>query len=74
MTANAKFGALDHAWYEAMMSCLERLSDAELQDLRDWEASDAFTKTGDWEGWPPHIGSRPGHEQRHRPVLVLRRA
>jgi hypothetical protein len=74
MRSNAKFGARLFDWYERMMACLEQLSEAELRDLRDWEASPAFTKTGDWAGWLPHIGPRPGKEQQHRPALVRRRA
>lgn len=58
------------------MECLEKLSGAELEDLRDWEASPAFTKTGDWPGFLPLIGPRPSQSEERRlgPALVRRRA
>jgi hypothetical protein len=74
MRSNVKFGARLHDWYEAMMTCYEHLSDSELQDLRDWEQSPAFTRTGDWPGWLRYIGARPGEVVQQRPVLVQRRA
>jgi hypothetical protein len=74
MNQDNRFGSRLHDWYEAMMTCLERLPGAELQELRDWEASPAFTRTGDWPGWLPYIGARPRGEAQQRPILIRRRA
>jgi len=73
--SNAKFGALLRKWWGSMLICYEeQLSDAERQDLHDWEASAAFTGTGDWPGWLPYIGPRPGQIVARRPLLMQRRA
>jgi hypothetical protein len=73
--ANVVFGALLRRWWESMVTCYEEeLSDSERQELHDWEASPAFTGTGDWPGWLPHIGPRPGQIVQRHPLLMRRRA
>jgi hypothetical protein len=69
MRSNVKFGARLHDWYEAMMTCYEHLSDSELQDLRDWERSPAFTRTDDWPGWLRYIGARAPRQSSTAPCF-----
>jgi hypothetical protein len=74
-TSKVKFGATLRKWWGLMLICYEeQLSDEERQDLHDWEASPAFTGTGDWPGWLRYIGPRPGQIVARRPLLMRRRA
>lgn len=49
-------------WAEKLAACLDHgLTDEEFKELDRWDRErDPELTTGDWPGWAPHIGPRPG--------------
>jgi hypothetical protein len=69
--ARAALDARIDAWLDEMLECFDtQLTDADFEDLRQWESSAEFTRSTDWPGWASYIGARPGGAERPVPYLV----